>query len=250
MMTNENQHVTAFFDTRPAADAAIARIVATGVPQTDIHIVEGRTEASTAAADDDKGFFEAIGDFFMGVEDRAAYAEGLNRGGYLVSVVTTAHNQDAILDILDDEGTVDMTEREAHWRAEGWTGEHSGHAAGTEGTIEVVQEEVRIGKREVDRGRVRVHSRVVETDVAEDVSLHSEEVNVTRKPVDRAATTGAGAFAATTLEATETAEEAVVSKEARVVEEIALEKTGKNRTETVEETVRHTEVDVEDERVG
>ncbi len=48
-------------------------------------------------------------------------------------------------------------------------------------------------------------------------------------------------------EATERHEEAVVSKEARVTEEITLEKDKRDRTETVRDTVRHTEVEIEDE---
>ncbi len=48
-------------------------------------------------------------------------------------------------------------------------------------------------------------------------------------------------------EATERHEEAVVSKEARVTEEITLEKDKRDRTETVRDTVRHTEVENDDE---
>ena len=69
-----------------------------------------------------------------------------------------------------------------------------------------------------------------------------------RTPVDRAVGAEA-AFVDRTIEATETAEEAVVSKEARVTEEISLEKAVDTRTETVRDTVRRTEVEVEDERL-
>ena len=94
---------------------------------------------------------------------------------------------------------------------------------------------------------MRVRSYVVETPVEEDVALRGETVHLERTPVDRAV--GADdAFVDRTIEATETAEEAVVSKEARVTEEISLEKVVDTRTETVRDTVRHTEVEVEDER--
>jgi stress response protein YsnF len=46
----------------------------------------------------------------------------------------------------------------------------------------------------------------------------------------------------------ERGEEAVVSKEARVVEEVVVRKEADQRTETISDTVRKTEVDVEDER--
>jgi uncharacterized protein (TIGR02271 family) len=112
--------------------------------------------------------------------------------------------------------------------------------------IPVVEERLRVGKRDADLGRVRVRSYVVEEPVSEDVSLRSERVEIERRPVDRPA--GAEAFVDRTIEAEERAEEAVVSKEARVTEEIGLRRESEERTETVSDTVRHTEVEVEDER--
>ena len=120
-----------------------------------------------------------------------------------------------------------------------------------EGTIEVVEENLRVGKRDSEQGRVRVRSYVVETPVEEEVSLRGETVRLERTPVDRAVAGGsAAAFVDRTIEATETSEEAVVSKEARVTEEISLGKTVDTRTETIRDTVRHTEVEVEDDRLN
>ena len=53
-----------------------------------------------------------------------------------------------------------------------------------------------------------------------------------------------------TIEASERGEEAVVSKEARVKEELVVNKDVRERTETVSDTVRRTEVEVEDERAA
>jgi uncharacterized protein (TIGR02271 family) len=89
---------------------------------------------------------------------------------------------------------------------------------------------------------------VVETPVQEQVMLRKEDVQVERRPVDRPMAAGDDAFRERTIEATETSEEAVVSKEARVTEEVVVRKTAEERTETVRDTVRRTEVEVEDER--
>ena len=88
----------------------------------------------TAAEPRQKGFFEALGDLFMPEEDRYAYAEGLSRGGFLVSLYTTVDNRDRILDILDDAGTIDMDAREESWRAEGWAGYQAGEPLTQVGT--------------------------------------------------------------------------------------------------------------------
>jgi uncharacterized protein (TIGR02271 family) len=119
--------------------------------------------------------------------------------------------------------------------------------AGDSETIKVMEERLRVGKREVAGGAVRVRSYVVERPVEEQVRLHEERVSVERHPVDRAVTGAeASAFQERTIEARATSEEAVIGKEARVVEEIGIRKEASDRTETVRDTVRSTKVDVED----
>ncbi len=115
-------------------------------------------------------------------------------------------------------------------------------------TIKVMEERLRVGKREVAAGAVRIRSYVVERPVEEQVSLHEERVRIERHAVDRAVTTedAAAAFQERTIEAQARSEEAVVQKDVRVVEEIGIKKEASDRTETVRDTVRKTEVDVED----
>jgi len=119
--------------------------------------------------------------------------------------------------------------------------------AGTdEQVIPVMQEELKVGKRMVQRGGVRIYQRMVETPVNESVSLREEHVNVERRPVDRPVDPAqVGAFQETSFELRENAEEAVVQKTARVVEEVVVGKEVTQRTDQISDTVRHTEVDVE-----
>jgi len=113
-------------------------------------------------------------------------------------------------------------------------------------TVKVVEERLRVGKREVAQGAVKVRS-YVERPVEEQVRLHEERVQVERRPVDRPVTDAdAGLFQERTIEARATSEEAVVQKEARVVEEIGIRKEAQDRTETVRDTVRETKVEVDD----
>ena len=118
-----------------------------------------------------------------------------------------------------------------------------GGTAGEE-VIPVVEENVAVGKRPVSQGRVRVHTYVVETPVEEDVRLRDERVQVERRPVDRAEV-GEDAFRERSVEMTETREEAVVGKTARVTEEVVVRKDAGERTEHVRETARRTEVRVD-----
>ena len=112
--------------------------------------------------------------------------------------------------------------------------------------IPVIQEELVVGKRAVERGGVRIYQRVVETPVNESIGLREEHVNVERhavnRPIDPA---DVSAFQETTIELRETSEEAVVGKTARVVEEVVVGKEVTQRTEQVSDTVRRTEVEIE-----
>jgi len=118
--------------------------------------------------------------------------------------------------------------------------------------IPVAEEELHVGKREVSHGRVRIRSHVTERPVQEQVTLYEERVAVERRPVEGSTRTGTvndgDLFRERTIEMEERGEEAVVSKEARVVEEVVVRKEADQRTQTVSDTVRKTEVEVEDER--
>jgi uncharacterized protein (TIGR02271 family) len=112
--------------------------------------------------------------------------------------------------------------------------------------IDVVEEDLRVGKRRVEGGGVRVETHVVEQPVEEQVRLREEEVRVERRPVDRPATSAdLNAFQEGSFEVNTVREEAVVEKQPRVVEEVVIKKDARERTETVRDTVRRTEVDVD-----
>jgi len=116
----------------------------------------------------------------------------------------------------------------------------------TSRTIPVVEEELKVGKREVQRGGVRVYSRVVETPVDQSIGLREEHVNVERRPVNQPISTAdTNAFKEQSIELRESAEEAVVQKSARVVEEVLVGKEVSQRQQHIHDTVRHTEVQVE-----
>ncbi|HZH95813.1 MAG TPA: PRC and DUF2382 domain-containing protein [Flavisolibacter sp.] len=114
-----------------------------------------------------------------------------------------------------------------------------------ENVIPVVSEELQVGKKELETGGLRLRSRVVETEVSEDVNLREENVNVERTAVDRLATEAD--LREDTIEMKEFKEVPVVNKEARVVEEISLSKEVTEREETISDTVRNTEVDIDED---
>lgn len=364
-----NRIVTAFFEDREKAMRAIERLTTSGVPRNAINLVEGNaasgsqdrmdsgihSDASTSSGmgqPRERGFFESLADFFIPEDDRHSYAEGLNRGGYVVTARVDDEQYDMTLDILDDDGTVDVGTREETWRSEGWspsgmaahqTGAHfdsvnpmgtseenmsvagmtgaglgstprpgsgmagsrmpgsdmagtstdsdfidsdlarsdsmrdpslagagigaasiasdgltntktgtalHGHGRTGEGeeVLPITQEALRVGKRDVNHGRVRVRSYVIEEPVSENVTLRQERVEIERRDVDREIGADDALFKDRTIEMEERGEEAVVSKTARVTGEVVIRKDATERTEEIKDTVRRTEVEIEDER--
>jgi len=217
-------------------------------------------------------------------EEAYAYAEGVRRSGALVVVESSDERAERGMAILQRLHPVDIHARTAQWRQEGWTGYDATAMTSTarssaanatrtsqaqaratarvanqgastrrvegdqEVTIPVVEEDLAIGKREVERGHVRIYSRVTEQPVEESVRLREEKVTVDRHPVDRPATEADFAAAGKdVIEMTEKAEEPVVTKQARVVEEVVVHKDVTERTETVRGTERHTDVNIQRE---
>ncbi len=116
-------------------------------------------------------------------------------------------------------------------------------------TIPIIAEEIRVGKRQVEGGGVRVNTRVEEVPVQEQVTLRDEEIDVQRRKVDRPVSEAdVNTFQEGSFEIRERDEQAVVDKQARVVEEVVIDKDVTERTEQIQDTVRRTDVDVEQVR--
>lgn len=193
--------------------------------------------------------------------DAEAYAEGIRRGGRLVMITTDDSRIDTAVDIMDRYNSINIEERSELWRSEGWSGytetqagisdrqNVTGRRQGAEQeerAIPVVEEELRVGKRQIERGGVRVHTHVEEKPVEETVTLRDEHVHVERRPANRTArSTDFDTFEEGSFEISEMDEEAVVDKQARVVEEVVVSKDVEEHQQRVRDTVRHTDVDVE-----
>ena len=272
--------ITAFFDSRTDAEAARQRLTQSRIDADNVRIVD-QSSAGTSGSQE-QGLWDSIKEAFMPAEDSHAYEEGMRRGGYLVCASVDEDEADEAVRILDEAGSVDFDERQSQWRNDGWqgftgmtdTGVPSGAGMGASGygvaagsadrigrdsdrtvaeeRIPIVEEELKVGKREVTRGGARVRSYVREIPVHESISLREEHVSVERRPVNE--TLRAGDLDASDLlrdreiEMTETAEEAVVAKDARVVEEVVVRKTADEHVENIDDSVRRTEVEVDEGR--
>ncbi len=126
--------LSAMFDTRSDAESALQRLVEAGVPRGSIHLLpdSGGSAEPAASGHETGGFFQALADFFLPDEDRHTFAEGLHRGGFLLTLrAVTPALHDRAVEILDKAGAVNIDERVSSWRTQGWTGHYSGATDGT-----------------------------------------------------------------------------------------------------------------------
>ena len=262
-----DQTVIGVFDTYDHAERAKQQLIARGFSANDVQVrahsadLSG-TESATTTSGHDVGFMDSVRDFFSDLfgpdtDDVGHYSEAVRRGGAVVAVTVADESRiDSAREALAATGAVDIEKRVAAWKETGYQGYRADAAPYTRDeiaqerarVIPVVQEDIEVGKRQVDLGAVRVVSRMVETPVNESVTLREEHANIERRPVDRPVSEADLAnFREESIEVRETAEKAVVSKTARVVEEVSVGKTATEHTEQVSDSVRKTVVDVQND---
>ena len=260
-----DETIVAIFDTAAHANAAIADLKTAGVPDAAISLHAGTTMTSDATGSAvggvssgmastqparEKGFWSSL---FGGETDTdsAVYDRSLESGSSVVTVRSPDEHVTRLMEILESHNPIDIDERTAGYglakTATTATAPMAatGVASATGDKLQLSEENLAVGKRVVNKGGTRIRRYVVETPVTETVSLHDETVTLERRPVTDGRSLAADEFSEKTIEMTASAEEAVVSKTARVYEEVGLRKAATDRTETVSDTVRKEEVEIE-----
>jgi len=250
--------IVAVYDSVAQAEAAMRDLQTAHVPTEAIgrHSQSGGTGSGSTARKWERkpGFWESL---FGGATDHDStiYDRSIESGSTVITVKTPDEYHDAVEAILERHNPVDLDDRAALYASTPMTsgstasafvtGARSDTQATSGDKIELAEESLAVGKRAVRGGTTRVRRYVVETPVEEQVSLRDEKVTLERRPVSDGRPATTADFTDKTIEMEETREEAVVSKTARVTEEVALRKEATERTETVRDTVRREEVKVE-----
>jgi len=271
--------VVGFFDNAAEAQDAVVKLTKYGIDRERVDVSNaGSGNVSTSdndnrntasRSDNDRDHENGITRFFrnlFGDDDNDAdkYSRVASRAQSIVTVHANSSDEaEQAADILDDCGAVNVDERASEYGYTGSGNDYSRNYLGNTGNrdtssdyndsdrnrtekMDVIREDLEVGKREVERGGVRLRSRIVERPVEETVRLREEHVSVDRNPVDRAATDADFSnFQERNIEMIERAEVPVVNKQSRVVEEVSLNKEVEEREETIRDTVRNTEVDIE-----
>lgn len=254
------QTVVGLFNSASEAQQAVQQLMSAGFIQSNVDVAAQdaqqaqRLAATSTNAENDAQ--DGIGNFFSNLfggsdnDDARAYTTATRSGRSVVTVhAASADEAERARDILDDNGAIDVNEGYAQG-SHGTTGAQGNAATGAtaEGAqkLNIIEENLQVGKRVEQTGGARIRSRIIEKPVEESVRLREEHVNVVRTNVNRPATAADfNAFKEGEISVTESAERAVVGKEARVVGEVSIGKEVTEREEVVRDTVRKTDVQVE-----
>jgi uncharacterized protein (TIGR02271 family) len=281
-----SQTVIGIFEHANQAQEAKAYLVANGFnsENIDINTIAGSNYGDSTVNQEEDSIGDKIGKFFSNLfsdeDDVSSHVDAARRGTTVTVFANTEDQTLQAVQILDNFGAVDVNDFAQSGRRTEATGVSSGTIGtdplsandpldtdlintdvldadftkadvndtvsdtGSTGRIPLIEEELQVGKQEVQTGAVRVRSRIVERPVEESIRLRQEHVNIEHTPVDRQAT--AADFQSGTIEANETTEVPVVAKDARVVGEVSLNKEVTETDQTINDTVRHTEIDRED----
>lgn len=185
-------------------------------------------------------------------EHAEAYESGIKSGGIVIRATPrTAEDAAFIESKFKSCGGEQVYSNAAQQTTTAAKGVSSANAAQNSGannvSIPIIEEELQVGKRAVESGGVKVKTNITEQPVEETIRLREENVTVDRRPVDRAVSqSDLDKITEGEIRIPVVQEVPVVAKEARVVEEIVINKDVTERAETVSDTVRRTDVEVED----
>lgn len=229
------------------ARSAVAALEQSGISRTAINTLGG-DDKSPAVADQD-----TLGNLGLPDRDLRHFHDGLRDGGVLVSLEAPESQSEVIesifhrysADKIDEADVAAPAAAEAVAPLASAAGNSAALGTTNDIVVPVSEEQLVVGKREVDQGGVRVYRRTVEEPVQQDVTLHNERVVLEYREVNRPATDADLRTGTQEVELIETAEVPVLQKVSRVVEEVHVGKVESDRTEVINETLRHTEVEVE-----
>ena len=257
-MTDEN--IVAVYDTQAHAEAAAATLRNAGVPASAIALhanaaASTGTATTASTAPREQGFWATL--FGGDSTDSTVYDRSLESGSTLLTVRVPDTSAARVMHLLEDTNPVDIDERATTYGLaaaapaapaappRATQAATASRPVANDQTLQLAEEQLRVGKRVVNRGGARIRRYVVETPVEENITLHSERVQVERRPVTDSRPVENPSFTEKVVEASAVEEEPVVSKTAHVYEEVGLRKEATDRVETIRDTVRKEQAEIE-----
>ncbi len=229
--------VIGLFDDRTEAMRAYSALAQEGYAKADLDIL-------TSDDADDKPKLAHMSEW-VPQPDLGIYLEGVRQGGTIITANVASSAVTRAAEIMSGYKMVNLRNRAVELQKV-----HGGLAlsdpAKNDNVLEVIEEALEVGKEAVERGRMRIYNVVTQREVTQDVGLRDETIRVKRRPANRAVSIDPNLFKERSFEMVEMDEIAKVGKTARVIEEVSLGKEVVEKVETIKETLRRQDVQVEE----
>lgn len=244
-MTN----VIGLYNDPSKAQQVINELMQAGLQQNDVELM----------AEDQQELESHISELGIRQEDAHLYAEAVRHGKAVVRAQTSDDRAEQILELLNRNGALDLDEVAHEFEQEQQENQQpakqakpsqkqSEQKSGERQTLSQAEESLIVEKRKTLQGGKRVTTKVSEQPVEQKVSLKEEKVEVRQEESNRKLSPeeAESAFKDETREFTETREVPVVKKEAHETGRVEIEKSTKEREETVRDKVRKSEIKTEE----
>lgn len=255
------EKIVSLFDTAEHAEAAKRNLEAAGFPGSEISVVSNTTLSASGQALREPGLWHRLFGRDIDQHEAIVYGRTVESGGVVLTLRVPESDVPRAMGILNAHKVVDVQGRAvqqgiitaaAAASAAPPPVPKAAAAAATVTTpiskdqvLRLAEEQLDVGKRLVQEGTTRIRRFVTEKPVEATVTLHEEHAQVVRRAVSDPNFIKDIDWSDSTIEVTETAEQAVVSKSAHIAEEVVISKEGSDRVETVRDTVRRQQVEVE-----
>jgi uncharacterized protein (TIGR02271 family) len=271
------EKLIAVFDSPAHAQNAARALQSAGFSNADISTVTNETllGRGVKAAAADAGFWRKLFDSEVAANDARLYSQTVGNGGSVLTLRVPDNQVEKAMSVLNTHtsmgtqpGAAPALRAAAAGAGMGASAVASstGSAASTSGrtapasplrtdtairtekgdeVVRLAEEYINVGKQQVRTGVTRIRRFVVEKAVEAQVTLHEEHATVARRAVTDSPAVQDVDWTERTIEVQEVAEQPVISKSARIAEEVVIHKEGSDHVETVKDTVRRQQIDIE-----
>ena len=253
------EKVVTLFDTAQHAEAAKSNLAKAGFPTEDMSIVSASELPKSGTALREPGLWHRMFGGDIEQHEAEVYGKAVETGGVVLTLRAAEEQLPKAMGILNQHNMVDVQDRAVQHGLLSKTAAIAAAPAvaaamparpltadvSKEQVLRLAEEQLEVGKKLVEQGTTRIRRFVTEKPVEASVTLHEEHAEVVRRAVIDPSYVQDIDWSDTTVEVIETAEQAVVSKSSHIAEEVVVGKTGSDHVETVHDTVRRQQVDVE-----
>lgn len=268
------EKIVTLFDSAIQAEAAKRNLVKAGFSDRDISLISGERLQEEGQSVRHPSLWQRLFGHTVDKDEADVYTRAMDKGGVVLTIRTEEEKLARAMTILHSHDAVDVPSRMQSSVENGTTAPGINPTAGKQfagetndrpaeplrtsltgdeseaDILRLAEEQVEVGKRLVSEGSTRVRRYTVTDTVSEDISLHEQHADIFRRSVNEPALAGEVDWSEKTVEVAETHEQPVINKTTHVKEEVVVRTDGSDRTETINDTVRRQEVDIDHARGG